>query len=269
MRGVPGAEEAAYWALALCAERGFATTAQMCLHRGNMGSLRETANRLASLGCRKLRMGRVEDLGDWNAHGVGMTPSYGEYYERVIYYIPAYYEDGMPLALTLSGVFSASPDNPAAYALAPCQPDAAAAGKIVFGCVRHMMQLFPDGRPVLCDVLDPDHVSMPPIASDDPAVETTTLADVLSTGSAYMEQLDLRRRSFLERTPECRECVYLRMCGGGCRANAYNESGSIMGRDPAACAFFKEGWAKRVVDTMRTTCPEATCAQRDDELFRG
>lgn len=269
LRGVRGAEEAVYRALALCTERGFATTVQMCLHRGNMGSLRETSNRLASLGCARLRVGRVSELGDWNVHGVGMTPTFEEYYDAVLRYIPEYYEDGMPLGLTLSGVFSASPEKPDRYLLAPCQTDAGAGGKLVFSCARHVMQLFPDGRPAICDTLGPDHVGMSPIASDDPDAETTTLADVLSTGSPYMELLDTRRGSFLERVSECNECEYLRVCGGGCRANAYNEHGSIMGADSAACAFFKGGWAKRVVDTMRAVRPEATFGMQDDDLFKG
>ena len=73
LRGMSGAEEAVYKALTLCAKRDFSTSVQMCLHRGNIGSLRETVRRLASLGCGRLNAGRIANLGNWNVHGTGLA----------------------------------------------------------------------------------------------------------------------------------------------------------------------------------------------------
>ena len=59
MRGVHGAEKVVLDALKRCQERGIPTSVSMVLFRENLGSIRETANLLASLGCSSLKTGRV------------------------------------------------------------------------------------------------------------------------------------------------------------------------------------------------------------------
>lgn len=43
----------------------------------------------------------------------------------------------------------------------------------------------------------------------------------------------------VEEIPECKPCPYKYVCGGGCRARALNEYGSVKRKDPY-CAFIKE-----------------------------
>ena len=114
LRGVPGAEAAVNAAFELCAEKGFRGHAQMTLHKGNVHALRDTVNHLASIGCGSMRVGPVNDTGDWLRNSQGRTLSANEYREAILEYIPRYYEDGMPLDIILLGMFSASPYNPAA-----------------------------------------------------------------------------------------------------------------------------------------------------------
>lgn len=258
LRGISGAERAADSAFARCASHGFRTHAQVSLHRGNIGELRETILHLAELGCSSARAGCVRDEGAWKEHGGGLTLTSEEWFQAALDYIPAYYEDGMPLALTLSGVFSASPDRPHHYGIPPCHPSADHPGELVFACARHTLQLYPDARPAICDRLDPDFVGMSPIVSDDPRCRTQSLREVLSTGSRYMKLMDIKSRELYGAQLACARCAYLGVCGGGCRATAYESSGSILGRDAIACTFFREGWARRVVDTMHSVRPEAT-----------
>lgn len=269
MRGTPGAEKAVDAAFELCARRGFRALARMCAYRGNLESLRETVNHLASVGCSDFLVGCVNELGDWLRNGAGQTPAYEEYVEACLRYIPQYYEDGMPLPLTLSGVFATSPSDPMHYTFAPHHPGFVSESRLLFACARPLLQIYPDGRPAICDALGPDFVGMPPMASDDDEQETASLADVLSTGSAYMEFMDMRCASFHSRNAECRECPYLRICGGGCRAFAYQASGTIFEKDPQTCKFFRDGWAEKVVNLLRAVRPEATSPLKDDPLFQG
>lgn len=267
MRGVPGAEKAVDAAFGLCAERGFRTVASMCVCRANLGTLRETVNHLASVGCSGMRAGRVNNMGEWVGNGADLTPTYEEYLRAVLDYIPLYYEDGMPIPLALSGAFSASPSDPARYTLVPMRTGLEDGTKPLFSCARSLLQVYPDGRPAVCDVLGPDFVGMPPVASDEPGRQTVGLADVLSTGSAYMELMETRCASFHDRNPECRDCPYLAVCGGGCRAAAYQACGTIFAKDPMSCAFFRGGWAQKIVEVLRDVRPESAPSSRVDLLF--
>lgn len=268
MRGVPGAERAVDTAFELCAERGIHAVAKMCAYRGNLGSLRETVNHLAFVGCAGLRVGRVNDMGEWLRNGADQTPTYEEYLEAVLRYIPQYYEDGMPLGLTISGAIVVSPQDPSRYVLAPHRPGLERGARLLLSCARPLLQIYPDGRPAICEVLGPDFVGMPPIACDEPGRQTMGLADVLSAGSAYMELMDTRCESFHARNAECRDCPYLRVCGGGCRASAYQAGGTMFGKDPQACAFYRDGWAQRIIDVLRVVRPDATSSLSNDPLFQ-
>ena len=258
LRGTSGAEHAAGRALSLCASKGIRTQVQMCLHRGNVDAIEATVNHLAKLGCGGVRIGCVSDMGDWLRNGKGLSLTQDEYREAALRYIPTYYDDGMPLPLILSGVFSASPQKPDAFALAPCQLEEDDGSGLLFSCARLTPQIYADGRIAICDDLDADFVGMPPMASDDPGAEVTTLAEALSTGSRYMGLMDIRRRDFFAQNPDCASCDYLRLCGGGCRANANTATGSVLGRDPITCSFFKDGWAQKVVELVRGVRPTAT-----------
>ena len=203
LRGVDGAERAADAAFALCAKKGFVVQAQMCLHHGNVHALRETINYLASVGCASVRVGHVNDLGAWTQNGRDMTLDYPTYIKALVDYIPAYYADGMPLPVNLSGAFAASPAQPDSFSIVPCHLDADNPSEPIFYCTRPALRLYPDARPALCEELDADSVDSLPIASDDPSQQTTSLQEVLSTGSPYMDLLDVPRSQLLANNDEC------------------------------------------------------------------
>lgn len=84
-------------AFARCANKGFAAKAQMCAYRNNLASLRSTVNHLASIGCTSLHVGCVNAMGEWVHNAGALTPTFEEYLEAVLGYVPQYYEDGMSL----------------------------------------------------------------------------------------------------------------------------------------------------------------------------
>ena len=267
LRGVPGAEAAVNTAFELCAEKGFRGHAQMTLHKGNVHALRDTVNHLASIGCGSMRVGPVNDTGDWLRNSQGRTLSANEYREAILEYIPRYYEDGMPLDIILLGMFSASPYNPDHFNLPPCREGCDDPNRSIFACARLTMQLYGDGRPAICDELGPDFVDALPVASDDPAATTMPLREQLTTGSPYLNLLDRRCQEIFEANPTCAACPYLRHCGGGCRAMARQTGGTIIDRDLDTCSFFNDGWARKVIETVRSVRPEATSPYSDDPLF--
>lgn len=269
MRGVDGAEAAADAAFSLCAEKGFNSHAQMIMYKDNTHTLRATINHLAAVGCKSIRVGGVNDIGDWTHNSHGRTLDIDSIYEEMLRYLPHYYEDGMPMSMTLAGLFAADPERPDLYNLPLCKPNGDKESVPLFSCTRNVMQLYADGRPAVCDNLGPEFVDALPVASDDPTCETMPLQVQLSTGSPYMRLMDMRRGELCQANQECATCPYLRLCGGGCRAAAYASSGSILGTDKRSCVFFRGGWASRVIQAMREIRPDATTPTMNDPLFLG
>ena len=106
MRGVPGAEEAALRALALCRKRGFATDVEMCIHRGNQELLPQTIDALKRVGVERLKASNVAPTDLWNCNSEGNALSRKEYLEAMLRYIPRYYEAGRPMDLMMGHVIS-------------------------------------------------------------------------------------------------------------------------------------------------------------------
>ena len=85
-----------------------------------------------------------------------MTLDYPTYIKALVDYIPAYYADGIPLPVNLSGAFAASPAQPDSFSIVPCHLDADNPSEPIFYCTRPALRLYPDARPALCEELDAD-----------------------------------------------------------------------------------------------------------------
>ncbi len=91
-------------AFRLCAERGFPTGSEYCLHRGNLDVFADSVKLLAELGCTSLKVNSISEEGE--ACGIRdyiLTPA--EKYGLFLDYLPRFFEEGMPLDLMLSGMF--------------------------------------------------------------------------------------------------------------------------------------------------------------------
>ena len=104
MRGIKGAEQAARNALIRCCLRGFPTSVEMNIHRGNTDVLRETVDTLADFSVRKIICHEVRNNDMWKRYAVGNEMSTKEYVEAVLQYIPEYYADGMRVDVRFEGV---------------------------------------------------------------------------------------------------------------------------------------------------------------------
>lgn len=270
LRGIPGAEAMANRAIALAHERGLVTRVQMVAHCNNISSLRETVLHLADLGCTALRVGAVNELGDWVENGKGLTLTDEEFLEAELAYIPQYYEDGMPLPITLAGLVSLSPAKPDRYVVNPYK-GGQGCDACLLSCARNSFSISADGVLSVCELSRPlrdsSLVELHPIVSDDPSVHTVPLRESLSGDSELLGALYLKESDLAAGGQDCAACKYLSACKGGCRAQAFQSSGSMLGPDPSACTFFKKGWAERLIQVMHEVRPEATSDILEDPLF--
>lgn len=251
LRGVTGATEAVEAAFARCREKGFPTGAEMCLHQGNKHLLRQTVNRLASLGCGSLKPIPISNVGAWKAGGYGESIPIDALYQAYLDYIPRYYEDGMPMAIQLGGFFLADPDKPDTYSIPMLHSRKDPAKALVCGHARNVMYISAEGRTLPCMAL-----SGTEIQEQFPRIPDVGLAQCLSD-SSYMRLLDTKAAEVLSHNPECRSCPHAQNCLGGCRAAALETTPEdLMGRDMCACALFKGGWVEKIQNLMETIGPK-------------
>ena len=253
MRGIKGAEESAVRALSLCRDMGFSTDVQMCIHRGNKDDLRENILRLSELGVTGLKASDVMDTDLWRRRAEGQELSTREYFDAMIAYIPAFFEDGMPMNVTLSQIIALKKDS-CEYLIVPEKTDGTekAADCHLCAAARYAVYVTPDGRLVPCMPMTGTSFS-----DHFPKILDIGLRSGLSD-SMYMQFVDSRVRDLAERSRKCSKCRFLLSCGGGCRANALavTDAGSMrledafFGEDGNQCILFQEGYVERIHRTV-------------------
>ncbi len=257
LRGIDGATETVENAFRRCRDKGFPTGAEMCLHGANKHLLRETVNRLASLGCRSLKTVPISDVGAWKENGYGQSISLSELYQTYYDYLPYYYEDGMPLSLQLGGFFMASPKRPDVYSIPSLKSCKDPSSVCVCGHARMVMYISAEGRALPCMAL-----SGMEIQNEFPLITELGLSKCI-TDSRYMSLIDTRASEVIEHNPACKNCEHVLNCLAGCRASALETTpNDILAPDLAACCIFKEGWVERITERMKQIRPEAACTGR-------
>ncbi len=252
LRGVAGAEEKVVRAFELCAERGFPTGAEYCLHRNNEAAFRDSVKLLGELGCRSLKVNGLSAEGEALNIRDEIIPLQEEY-RFYLDYLPHYYEDGEPVPLTLSGMFRSAGRRKAFIPFAKMREDRDCGNHCLCGHARNYMYISQDGYIAPCIPIG----SSERARSQFPNVRSTTLADALQD-SFYMSFIDTRLDEYLEGHPECAACEYRNRCAGGCRGQAAG-GGDLMARDEETCSFFKGGWlekTKALLEGLRVEVPD-------------
>ena len=251
LRGIDGAGRIAEEAFLRCKEKGFPTGAEMCIHGGNKHLLRETVNRLASLGCRSLKTNPISDVGAWKEGGYGPSISMEELYQLYFDYIPHYYEDGMPLHLQLGGFFSADSEHPDRYIIPSVKRCSDPEKMCVCGHARMVMYISAEGRALPCMAL-----SGMDIQEEFPLIPEIGLQKCI-TDSRYMRLIDTRASEILRHNPDCAKCEHVLKCLGGCRASALETTpDDILAPDKATCGIFKGGWVEKIENRMKEILPK-------------
>ena len=253
LRGVPGAEDMVNNAFALCRDMGFPTGAEMCLHRMNMHTVRDSVNHLASLGVKALKLGSVKDTEAWEEYKADNTLTLKEAWQVYLDYIPDYYADGMPLSIQMANVFMANPNKPDVFSIPEyCQnvdQDAC-----ICGAARNAVYISPEGRLLPC-------MPMAGTSFHDrmPLLTENSLAECINS-SFWFELVNMRIRDFFAVNEDCRNCRQFRHCGGGCRAEALtSDPNNYMGKSPGLCELLLGGWPEKIISLMKTIKPEAEC----------
>lgn len=242
LRAIPGAEKYVVDAFRLCNERGFITTAEMCIHKGNKDVFCETMNELAELKCGRLKVNPAVMLGNWAKSSSEYTLSTKEIYDTYLNYIKQFFDNGMKISLMLDGFFYCEKDS-TNYSIPFIKYDSKAnyLRRTVCGHARNSLYIDPEGLVLPCMVL-----ANTEIKNKFPNILEKKLHEIL-TNSYYMEIIDTRLQKYFDRNPECDICDYKHLCAGGCRGMAAIDNDSdYLSKDLTACFFFKNNYHRKI-----------------------
>jgi len=242
LRGIEGAEKMVTDAYRRCQERNFDTTCEMCVHKNNIGSFRETMLLLSELGCRSLKVNAAAPMGEWTKTSSEFTLSLKETYDVFLDYIRIFYEEGMPINLWLGGFFKCDRGE-TGYRIGNCKYAEGydCSQKSVCGHARNSLYISPEGYALPCMT-----IANTKMKEDFPNILRTDLSDIL-TDSTYMSLVDLRLEDYLAHNEKCQNCEFKNRCGAGCRGVAIGETGSdYLMPDEEVCFFFHSGYDKKV-----------------------
>ena len=246
LRGVKGAEEEVIRAFKLAKQRGYQTSASMCLHKHNISTLRETVNLLASLGLVHLKMNVATPTGRWKNESQHFI-SQDEANEAILEYIPQYIEDGIPLSVQFCGILDFDKDKK--VIMIPFRKFSGVAGAndaSACGAVKTSMYISPQGKILPCMTLGKTAID-----SMFDSILEKPLSEILSD-SYYRDVCLIKMGECINHNERCRDCKYKLMCGAGCRACACGETSTdYMGIDEETCLFYKHGWYEKAKEAIK------------------
>lgn len=274
MRGTRGTEERVIEAIGQIIASGLTAVVSTTLDKDNVQALPQTYDLLKDLQVPVWLIGRPQTTGNWcgGPNALSMEEMAGAC-EKLL---RRWLADGQPLYVLLERFFGGGPGilerKPLRQPGQPGQADLPNALNGVSGsgvssrpgarqspgfpgsftpesyecdAVREKPCLLPDGRLLPCVGFTATavHAQMPNLHEQE-------LAEVWRA-SALRELADMKKSQVLAANPECAACGMFAACGAGCRAYALTESGSLMAKDPMACAIWQGGYRERFAAIVR------------------
>lgn len=241
LRNVEGAEEDVLKAFELCRRYHFPMSVSMCVHRGNMHTVRDSIRLLAANGVHSVKLNAVRPLGAWKAY-----PDYLLSREEIcnvyLNYIPQYFEDDAPVDLILDGFFEYSQGSKN-YRMGFVRDCAREAIGDCYVCAMTRVNCYigADGQVVPCM-----SIAGTEMGKKFPSLKEMSLKDIFN--DSYLQWAGgVTIQDIADHNQKCRDCEYLGDCSGGCRATAVGERyDDYLMPDEETCSFFKEGWMDRI-----------------------
>lgn len=240
LRGVDGSEERTLRVLRLLQERGHGVAVSMCLHKGNVHTIRDTVRKMGELGVASMKIGPSMELGEWTDPEVReLRLSDEDMLEAVCRYIPQFFEDGAPTNVMMERYFEFD-RNKGAWSIPSEVSGTDVASMPNCGVIAQSFFVSAEGRVVPCMAMDDT-----PYAERFDNLFQRPLRKILASPE-YRERVLVTNGEVRERNPKCQTCPFRDRCDGGCRQSAVLDTGDYYGFDSGLCRFFERGWDKRI-----------------------
>ena len=238
LRNVKGAEEVALSAMERAARKGFPVTAHVCVHRGNIDVLRETARKLDEIGVEVMRVIRVSEAPRWMTTSTDSNLEPKEYFDAVLDFLDWYVDSGLKPMLELWSMLRWYPqENVVEWLPARCADEARRERRAICPGARNVLQIAADRDIFPCNIISGAMRSRGYVPR---SLKNESIRHLISDDE-WMRETFPTLADFYEANPECKECEHRLDCQGGCRAIGFAVTGNLCGIDLMRCAFMKEG----------------------------
>lgn len=253
LRGIDGAEKMLMSKFELLAKHDFYTGSAMTIHKLNKGVIRDSINKLASVGVKQVIVNRMTNFGEWEKYGQDCNITPKELYDAFYEYIPHFYEDGCPVRLVLNRYFQTMAPGEKDYVLIPVKQHRKCSDCLCEP-THNVVYITADGFTTPCLYV---------ASQEAPCVKLPNVKDGLGAALSdpnYLNMADVTVDAYFDHNPSCRSCRYSSLCMGGCRAHALETNpNDYLSRDYENCMFYHEEFHTRTVNLIKNVCPEAKC----------
>ena len=261
LRGIDGAEKMLMGKFELLAKRGYDTGSAFTMHKGNAPVLRQTINRLADVGVKHAIINRMLDFGEWHKYGRDFRISHKEVFKTYLDYLPHFFEDGMPIKVSLNRMITLSAKR-YDYEISAIRSDPDCGQKRICPAVFRTLFITADGKLAPCISIAGREGQQKNFAD----LSRMSLRDALEN-SAYAACAYQTVSDYFARNPECAACEYRLYCQGGCRSQALEfDENDYMGIDRHRCEFFRGQYTERILQRLKETVPEAHCTNIPEDF---
>lgn len=254
LRGIDGAEKMLMEKFELLAKRGFRTGSAFTMHQRNKGVLRESINRLASVGAEVAIINRMLNFGEWQKYGQDFNITHREVFETYLDYLPHFYEDGMPLKIHLNRMINLNKGS-YNYSFSAIKSGSDCAKAKVCSAIYRTVFINGDGKVAPCISIAGIDGQQKNFADLNEMSLHRAVEDSVFSRCAKQTVADYEARN-----PECAACEYKKYCQGGCRAQALEfDEDEFMAVDKHRCEFFFNQYVERTLKRLAETVPQAKC----------
>lgn len=246
LRGVKGAEQDAIRVMKLLQEMDVPLTISMCVHRKNIGTLRENINFLAGFGVKNVKVCTIQEFGEWAEHMKENSLSRDEFTEAVLNYIPQFFEDGSPVEIKLGAYFRCKRGRRNyTFPFIREEPDLEhLEKKVICTSAIHNIYISENGSIMPCLAY-----AATDLAEKFPSLLEMSLNDALQS-DFFSKILYAKRKEFLDKNEKCRECERKLLCCGGCPAVAMADNNDYLGIDEDVCYLHKNKIDDRIREVL-------------------
>jgi radical SAM protein with 4Fe4S-binding SPASM domain len=248
MRGLPAVEQPTLEAIRRATAAGFRVSVTSSLDAETAAGIERALDLLVDLGVFAWHVSAPLGVGCWATSSSGLSMARQAEVSEAI--VRRWLALGKPLELTVCGMYAGSPEGtvqPPREPLHRCVPEDMHCSALLNDAVFIM----PDGRIIPC----PRFIDTP-IQAAMPSLLDVTLSEAWED-PALRELLAVTKAQVLEHNPECAACDEFGDCGAGCWAQAYRQTGDLLGRDADACELWKSGYRQRLFAAAGEEYPRA------------
>ena len=242
LRRVPGSEERTIQQIRLMKKKGFRIHVHTCVWKDSMQTVKATALKMQELNVDEFRITAVEPSVRWMGDSPDQLIPFGEWLAFMTDFLDWWYANRIRMDLDIWGYWYHSFGSGSARIKTVLSLDPASQYRVPF-CPDAYQRPYIDCDGKIMTCLGMSGLSKA-FGYDWGNVYSDDLHHILRNGE-LMKLFRLSVGEMKDRSSDCRDCEWMKLCNYGCRAEACAQGNGIEGIDQRICIFFKDGYYDR------------------------